>query len=135
MIFYLEKHNIWKEVQEFWFNYHPKQVEDMLNIDTLADILEDYSDNKEKTFKWINDYIKFLKDNSTITEKKEIFPDQNGNLNSINHLRYENDIPEILKDYDNELHQITDEDYDIRDTLLSRKIESYHGYNRISQKE
>ena len=135
LIFYLEKHNIWKEVQEFWFNYHPKQVEDMLNIGKLADILEDYSDNNEKTFKWINDYIKFLKDNSTITEKYEIFPDQNGNLKSINDLRYENDIPEILKDYDNELHQITDEDYDIRDTLLSRKIESYHGYNRISQKE
>ena len=132
---YLEGHNLWKDIEEFWFDYHSKIIEEFQNIENLSKELFDNKIDKEKTYEWINNYIKFFKNNSTIIEKKRIFPDKNGNFNYITELRSAFDIPEILIDYDNELNRITECDYDRRNTLLSNKIDTYKGYNKISQKE
>ena len=130
--YYSENHTIWKIVEEFWYDYNSSIIEKFENIINLSDKLKI---QKEKTFEWLNEYIKFLKDNSTIVEKKIIFPDQNGNFRKINDLHSALEIPEILKEYVNELNRINNNNYDIRNKLLSDKIESYKNYNRLSQKE
>lgn len=68
-------------------------------------------------------------------KKKKIFPDQIGNFNYIRNLRYDDSIPEILKDVYNSLKRISKNDYNIRKELLSKEINCYNGYNRFTQKE
>lgn len=132
--YYCENHIIWKEVEEFWFDYHSKKVEEFQNIDNLSKQL--FKDiKKEDAYNWINNYIEFLKNNSTLVEKKKIFPNKNGDFKYIKELRSGPDIPESLIDYQNELERIKKRYFDKRDSLLSNKIVSYNHYNRISQKE
>lgn len=134
MKYYCENHIIWKEVEEFWFDYHSKKVEEFQNIDNLSKQL--FKDiKKEDAYNWINNYIEFLKNNSTLVEKKKIFPNKNGNFKYIKELRSGPDIPESLIDYQNELERIENKNFDKRESLLSNKIVSYNRYNRISQKE
>ena len=130
--YYCDDHHIWKCVEEFWFNDHYIIVEKIQNIKNLSQIL---CDNEEKAYEWINNYIKFLKNNNSSTENKKIFPDQNGNFKNLADLHYDSKIPEILKDHLNELRRLKDPKYDIRDSLLSNKIDSFINYNRMSQKE
>ena len=93
---YHPKHNIWREVQDYWFDSHSKTIESKENINNLKEILS--RENQANPLTWINNYINFLKYNSTIVEKKKVFPDQIGNFNYIRELHYDDSIPEILKD-------------------------------------
>jgi hypothetical protein len=133
--YYYEGHNLWKEVEEFWFDFHSKIIEGLENIDNLSKKLYDNQIKKKEAYEWINNYITFLKKNSNILEQKKIFPDKNGNFKLITELRSALDIPEILIDYENELKRIKEKDYDKRRTLLSNEIEAFKNYNRLSQKE
>ena len=133
--YYNEKHNLWKVVEDFWFAQHSKIIEKFENIDNLSKKLFNNEIRKEETYKWLNDYIKFIKENCTLIEYKKIFPDRNGNFKYLDELRSASDIPEILIDYENELKRIQNKNFDRRNELLSNKIEIFKGYNRISQKE
>lgn len=66
---YHPKHNIWREVQDYWFDSHSKTIESKENINNLKEILS--RENQTSPLTWINNYIKFLKYNSTIVEKKK----------------------------------------------------------------
>ena len=58
-----------------------------------------------------------------------------GNFNYIRKLRYDDSIPEILKDVYNSLKRISKNDYNIKKKLLSKEINCDNGYNRFTQKE
>ena len=131
---YESKHSIWREVEDFWYDYHSRIIESKKNINNLSETLLKANINKPPLI-WLNDYISFLRNNSTIIEKKKIFPNQNGNFENIRNLRFENSIPEILKDLYNSLKRTENTNYDIRDSLLSKDITSYREYNRLTQKE
>lgn len=131
---YESKHSIWREVEDFWYDYHSRIIESKENIKNLSETLSKGNINKQPLI-WLNDYISFLRKNSTIIEKKKIFPNQNGNFEYIRNLRFENSIPEILKDLYNSLKRIDNAKFDIRDSLLSKDITSYKEYNILTQKE
>lgn len=131
---YESKHSIWREVEDFWYDYHSRIIESKENIQNLSETLSKGNINKQPLI-WLNDYISFLRKNSTIIEKKKIFPNQNGNFEYIRNLRFENSIPEILKDLYNSLKRIDNAKFDIRDSLLSKDITSYKEYNILTQKE
>jgi hypothetical protein len=99
--YYNEGHKIWNDIKEYWFDYHSQIIENFKNIENLSRKLYNNEFKKEETYIWLNKYITFFKDNSTIIEKKEIFPDKNGNFKKITDLRSAIDIPEILIDFEN----------------------------------
>ena len=68
---YNSKHIIWREVEDFWYDYHSKIIESKNNANNLSETFSRANINKPP-LKWLNDYIMFLKENSTITEKKNI---------------------------------------------------------------
>ena len=130
-------HSVWREVEDFWFDYHPCLIESQKNLKQLRILLK-YEDNPEgekRCLKWLNEYIIFLKENSTIIEKKKIFPNQLGNFEYITQLQYDESIPEILKNLHNNLESYEDKSFDIRKQLLHPDITSYKGYNKFTQKE
>ena len=66
--------------EEFWFSFHSTFIESLKNIDNLRKVLG-FSDSKEgrnQCINWLNEYLLFLKENSTIVERKKIFPNQLG---------------------------------------------------------
>ena len=130
----LLKHNIWNQIEDYWFNYHSDLIQSYENIENLKQILINEEDKKHP-LKWLDKYFYFLKSYSTIILKKKIFPNQNGNFRSIENLQTDDFIPEILKDILNKLKKIDDKNYDIRDLLLSKEIKSYEKYNKFSLKE
>lgn len=131
---YYKRHTIWRDVEDFWFEYHSSKIEEIKNINNLKEILT--SDvYKNDPYDWLNQYIKFLKDNSTNIEVKKIFPNQLGEFKTIKYLRNDDDLPELLKEIYNNLKSKKDNRYEIKNILLNSKIISYSEYNKFTQKE
>ena len=80
-------------------------IESLGNLDNLRDLLgyEKTNDGMESCKAWLNNYIKFLIEKSTIVDTKKIFPNQLGNFENLENLQYDESIPEILKDIYNDL--------------------------------
>ena len=131
---YLRSHSIWKEIEEYWFNYHSDLIESQGNLKNLKKIFTNEKDVLNP-LEWLNGYLEFLKKNSTIVSKKKIFPNQNEELVYLENIQYDDSIPELLKDILNSLKRIEDKNYDIRDLLLSKEIICYKGHNKFAQKE
>ena len=112
-------------------------IESLKNLEKLRDLLgyEKTNDGMENTKAWLNDYIKFLKENSTIADTKKIFPNQLGNFQNLEYLQYDESIPEILKDIYNGLESTNEKQFEIREKLLLKEITCYKTYNRFTQKE
>lgn len=134
---YLEYHSVWREVEDFWFNNHPNLIESLGNLENLRDLLgyEKTNDGMESCKAWLNNYIKFLKEKSTIVDTKKIFPNQLGNFKNLENLQYDESIPEILKDIYNDLSSTDEKKHEIREELLLKEITCYKTYNRLTQKE
>ena len=134
---YLSTHSVWRDVKEYWFNFHSSFIELITNIDDLRELLnfEDTIEGKNESINWLNNYLLFLKENSTIVEKKKIFPNQLGNFDYLKNLQYDEEIPEILKDVYNKLNSTNDRQEEVRKQLLLKGITSFRGYNRFTQKE
>lgn len=130
-------HSIWREVEDFWFDYHTHLIESMKNIRQLRILLkyDDNPDGEKRCLNWLDKYITFLKNNTTFIEKKKIFPNQLGNFEYLTQLQYDESIPEILKNLYNQLKSYTGNTFDIRKQLLHPEIKSYKGYNKFTQKE
>ena len=136
---YYELHSVWREVEDFWFNNHPNVIESLKNLNNLRDLLgyEKNTEGMEKCKNWLNNYIKFLKEKSTVADKKKIFPNQLGNFKNLEDLQYDESIPEILKDIYNDLESDPKKKikYEIREKLLLKEITCYKAYNKLTQKE
>ena len=134
---YYEDHIIWREVEDFWFNYHPSLIESKKNINNLVTLL--YSNNNDinlnKCKIWLNNYLHFLKENYTKVNYRRIFPNQLGNFENLENLQYDESIPEILKDIYNDLNSTDNERFEIRTKLLLKEIICYKIYNKLTQKE
>ena len=134
---YYEYHSVWREVEDFWFNTHPSIIESLKNLENLR-VLLNYENNKEGMEKckvWLNNYIKFLKEKSTVADKKKIFPNQLGNFKNLEDLQYDESIPELLKDIYNDLKSSKNKTFEIREDLLLKEITCYKAYNKLTQKE
>ena len=132
--FYNKRHNLWREVEDYWFNYHSNIIESKKNIENLKQILLDQKEKKDP-LAWLNRYIDFLQKFSTILGGKKIFPNQNGNFKLLEKLQYEDDVPELFKDILNILKRVENKDYDIRDLLMSKEIKAYKSHNKFTQKD
>ena len=130
----LKSHNIWREIEEYWFDYHSNIIESQENLEQLKKLLTKEKD-KSNPLIWLNGYISFLKMYSTIISKKKIFPNQNGIFKLLENIQYDDSIPELFKEILNNLKRIYEKNYDIRDILLSKEIISYNNYNKFAQKE
>jgi len=134
---YHKYHSVWREVEDFWFESHPTFIESLKNIEQLRNLLkyENNENGNKKCINWLNNYILFLKENSTIIEKKKIFPDQLGNFSYLKDLQYDENIPEILKNLYNELESYNNKGFNVRRQLLHQEITSFKGHNKFTQKE
>ena len=135
--YYQKYHSVWRDVEEFWFSFHSTFIESLKNIDNLRKVLG-FSDSKEgrnQCINWLNEYLLFLKENSTIVERKKIFPNQLGIFENLINLRYDDSIPEILKDIYNKLQSTEDKPEEIRHILLLKEITSFKGYNKFTKEE
>lgn len=107
----------------------------MRDINKLSDILKKNS-NITNPLNWLKNYIEFLKNNSPNTEQKKICPNQNKNFETLEKLNWEDDIPESINNFYNNYKRNTDDkNYDIRNSLLSREIDTFKWHNRKTQKE
>ena len=131
------QHIIWKLLVDYWFPYHSSLIEKQKNINGLRNLLKYKNDENgtNKCLKWLNDYIIFMKENSSMTEIKKIFPNQVGNFENIKNLRYDESIPDILKDIYNKLQSTKEKKHEIRNILLLKEINSYKNYNKYTQEE
>ena len=130
-------HIIWKHLEDYWFSYHSILIEKQKNINGLRNLLK-YENNESgisNCLKWLNDYIIFMKENSNMTEIKKIFPNQVGNFENLKNLRYDESIPEILKDIFNKLESDQEKKFEIRNILLLKQISSYKNFNKFTQEE
>ena len=134
---YHANHSIWREVEDFWFNYHSKLIESKKNLGNLATLLNlNNNDAGLRQCKiWLNNYLQFLKENYTKVESRKIFPNQIGNFEKLNNLRYDESIPELLKDIYNDLKSTANERYEIRKKLLLKEITCYNTYYNFTQRE
>jgi len=131
---YHKNHNIWRDIEDFWFEYHSKKIEDFQNVDNLKEILTD-DKYKNDPYVWLDKYIKFLKDNSTNVEDRKIFPNQKGEFKQIKNLKIDDNLPELLKEIYNKLKSDKDHQYEIKKCLLDPRIKSCSEYNKFTQKE
>lgn len=131
---YENNHTIWRDIEDFLFEYHSQKIEKIKNINNLKEILTNDID-KNDPLAWLDKYIKFLKVNSTNVELKEIFPNQKGEFKAIKYLRNDDNLPELLKEIYNKLNSTADKKYEIKDILLNSKIKFYSKYNEFTQKE
>ena len=71
-----DNHIIWEDLKNFWFTYYTSIIQSQNNIDGLRNLLKyDNNDNgKNNSLIWLNDYIKFMKENSLKIEQYKIFP-------------------------------------------------------------
>ena len=67
---YYPQHNIWRDVEDYWFDYHSKIIESKENINNLKELFTD-DVNKQNPLAWLNKYLMFLKENSTNLKKKK----------------------------------------------------------------
>lgn len=109
-------------------------IESKDNIGNLSKILSKVG-IKKSPLTWINEYIQFLKENSTIIGKKKIFPNQNGKFCYLKDLHYENSIPEVIKDIYNSFKNSLNQSFGVRNNLLSKDITSFSEYNKLTQRE
>ena len=67
--------------------------------------------------------------------EKKIFPNQKGNFELLNNLRYDESIPEILKDIYNKLFSTKEKQFEIRNILLCQQITAIKDHNKFTQEE
>lgn len=122
--------DLWTHALNFWFNEHPKEIESYHNINGFKEkiLKKEYEDSN--ILKWMNNYLKFLKLNSSNRnfEKLKIFPNQNKNFCELEKLHYDSGFQEEYKDILKKYFNI-----DKREILLSKEIETYKTYQLMSE--
>lgn len=101
LTYYNESHKIWKDIEEFLFDYHPKIIEKFENIENLSKKLYKNENKKEETHTRPNKYLTFFIYHSKIIELKRIFPDKNEKFKLITKLLSATNNPEIIIDNEN----------------------------------
>ncbi len=118
--------DLWTSALKFWYEEHPKEIEQYGNIKGLKNKVRDKSMNENILLKWMNSYLNFLKLNSTDRnfENLNIFPNQNGDFCVLNELHFDCGFPEEFKDILKKYFNI-----DKREILLDKEIISYNSHN------
>ena len=58
---YLRTHSVWRDVEEYWFNFHSSFIELIKNIDDLRKLLnfQDTNEGRIESINWLNNYLFF----------------------------------------------------------------------------
>ena len=117
--------DLWTYSLKFWYEEHPKEIEQYANIKGLKNKVRDKSMNENNLLKWMNSYLNFLKLNSTDRnfENLKIFPNQNGDFCVLNNLNFDSGFAEEFKDILKKYFNI-----DKREILLDKEIISYNSH-------
>ena len=125
---------LWKEAERFVIKFTPSLiVANSTSIASLGNNLLKYPTvhNVEECINWLNDYGLLAKSFSmTIPPSKKIYPNQNGTLESLSTLHFDNFIPEKLKDLN-----ITANAEDWRNKLFDTRILGYEQHQPLSTKD
>lgn len=125
---------LWKEADRFVLKFIPNLIATKsTSISSIGNNFLKYPNvhNVDECINWLNDYGMLAKSFSmSIPTDKKIYPNQNGTLESLATLHFDNFIPEKLKDLN-----ITATGDNWRNNLLDRRISGYERHQPLSTKD
>lgn len=133
----VSKIELWKEADEYWFNHNYEKIE---KLGTVEKVSNEYFESKktiDETLGWINNYIKFYRDNSKgdFLRDKKIFPTQKLSLKALNDLRYDSGVAEEFKDLADYAVNTDFSSEKYRHLLLHPTITGYEQHDPLTVKE
>ena len=133
----ITKTDLWREADEYWFSHNYKKIE---KLETVEKVSKEYFETEKSidaTIEWLNNYIKFYRDNSKgdFLKDKKIFPNQRLNLKALNELRYDASVPEEFKDLAEYAVNVNFSSEKYRHLLLHPSITGYEQHNPLTVKE
>ena len=126
--------DLWKEAERFAIKFTPTLiVAESTTLASLGSNLLIYpaAHNADECINWLNEYGMLAKSLSmSIPISKKIYPNQQGNLESLSALHYDCQIPEELK-----ILNITANEEDWRDKLFDRRVTGYEQHQPLATKD
>lgn len=120
--------NLWKEADKFIIKATPYLIEHFAStIEGICNTLLDnpQAHSEEECISWLNEYRNLALENEIpIPHNKNIYPNQLGELKSLDYLYFDAAIPEALKTL-----YLTATDEDIKDVLLDKRIVGYDSHD------
>jgi len=129
--------DLWREADAYWFTHNYQKIEKKGTVEKLAKEYFEKEKTVEETLSWLNDYLKFYRDNSKgdFLKDKKIFPTQRFVFKTLNELRYDNNVEEAFKDLAEYAEKIDFSQEKYRHILLHPSISGYEQHNPLSLKE
>ncbi len=129
--------NLWKETDVYWFQNSFKEIANKTTVSDVATGFFKAPKTVEETLQWLNNYLKFYRDNSNgdLIKEQSVFPNQQLNLLKLSDLRYDNDIAEEFKDLANYTRDETGSNDVYRHQLLHSSIKGYEDQKPLNLEE
>lgn len=129
--------DLWREADLYWFNHNYTKIEQKESIDRISKEYFNSMKDEGDTLNWINNYLKFYRDNSKgdFIKDKKIFPTQRLKLKSLNELRYDSGVSEEFKSLAEYAVKIDFSQEKYRHILLHQSITGYEQHNPLTVKE
>lgn len=137
--------SLWKEADSYWFNNSYIKIESQKDAANFAKNFFLNEKNLEEALIWLNDYLKFYRDNSwgDFIKEKSVFPRQLSNnsdngkntFQKLTDLRYDDNVPEAFKTLGNFAKDITHKYDYCRHFLLHKTILGYESHNPFTVKD
>ena len=127
--------DLWKEADNYWFNNSYSAIK--TNISTMASTFFVVAKTEEETLAWLNNYLKFYRDNShgDLIKEQAVFPNQQMSFKKLSELRYDSSIPEEFKDLANCAYNPTSPVDVYRHQLIHKDILGYEQHNPLTIKD
>ena len=127
--------DLWKEADNYWFNNSYSAIK--TNVSTMASTFFVVAKTEEETLAWLNNYLKFYRDNShgDLIKEKAVFPNQQMSFKKLSELRYDSSIPEEFKDLANRAYNPTSPVDVYRHQLIHKDILGYEQHNPLTIKD
>lgn len=129
--------DLWKEADKYWFENSYSGIVSQETIPNVASKFFIKPKNNEETLNWLNDYLKFYRDNThgDYIKNYAVFPNQNLRLKKLSEVRYDDNVPEEFKSLANYANDETGDKDKYRYQLLHRTILGYEKHNPLTLKE
>lgn len=129
--------NLWKETDTYWFQNSFKGIAKKANVSDVATDYFKVPKTVEETLLWLNNYLKFYRDNANgdLIKEQSVFPNQQLRLSKLSDLRYDNNIAEEFKDLANYAENTTGLSDVYRHQLLHPTIKGYEDQKPLNLEE
>ena len=129
--------DLWREADIYWLNNNYKKLELKGTVEKISTEYFKSPKSEEDTLSWINNYLKFYRDNgkSDFLKDKKVFPNQRLDLKALNELRFDASVAEEFKDLAEYAVNIDFSKEKYRHILLHPSITGYEKHNPLTVKE